>query len=598
MATQPGTGLFHRSFERWARRVRFRLALRRTLTGLAWGLALGGVAAAAAWYLRHGALRPWTVLLGVAGALIALGIAIRRRWSDGDVALYLDARLDAKEAISTAVELRSEAERPDAAREVIVSRAASALADADPSKARPRVLGRWHGLAPVAGAALAYMSWIPLPPAPPAPPAPPGAERVKVEDLKGLDKIIALEKLTPKSEAERERLKKIAEDAKKLRSQLREGMEKREAQADVAKLRDEIAAERQDLGDKKNRAGLEAAVRQLQKNGAMKDAAKALGDGDLVEFDKQMQQLANKVEKQDREEAKKALEEAEKAAREKGAGDVAKALEEQRKAFDKREAKAEALRELAKGLQGHLSEQAKKDLEEFGQTGSPEAQKRLAESLEKALEGMTPEERKRLAEQLQKQMDGSKGGSASPMTKQQIDDMAKRLASPEGQKELEKQLRELAKQNPSDGSKRQKGLGDADKGGAEAQRGLGMAPMPMDGQGNDPGNPGAGKSNGGKGDKGNPGGPGSHHDTGKGDHAGSTGKVASKDLRSKANAPMNPGVPMHGATLGRAPARAGETANQAGTGALGTVGPTELDGVERNQVPEEYREQVGRYFQP
>ena len=50
--------------------------------------------------------------------------------------------------------------------------------------------------------------------------------------------------------------------------------------------------------------------------------------------------------------------------------------------------------------------------------------------------------------------------------------------------------------------------------------------------------------------------------------------------------------------MGRTPGRAGETANKAGTGQLGVVGPSEVGAVERSEVPEEYREQVGRYFQP
>jgi hypothetical protein len=53
---------------------------------------------------------------------------------------------------------------------------------------------------------------------------------------------------------------------------------------------------------------------------------------------------------------------------------------------------------------------------------------------------------------------------------------------------------------------------------------------------------------------------------------------------------------MHGATLGRAPARVGETANERGSGALGSVGRTEIGAVEGTDIPEEYREQVGRYF--
>jgi hypothetical protein len=55
---------------------------------------------------------------------------------------------------------------------------------------------------------------------------------------------------------------------------------------------------------------------------------------------------------------------------------------------------------------------------------------------------------------------------------------------------------------------------------------------------------------------------------------------------------------MHAATLGRAPARAGETANQLGSGTLGRVGPAEVGAVEGADIPEEYREQVGRYFEP
>jgi hypothetical protein len=50
--------------------------------------------------------------------------------------------------------------------------------------------------------------------------------------------------------------------------------------------------------------------------------------------------------------------------------------------------------------------------------------------------------------------------------------------------------------------------------------------------------------------------------------------------------------------LGRTEGRAGESANLRGTGALGQVGASEIEGVTRGDVPEEYREQVGRYFQP
>lgn len=601
-------GRFHDSFERWAGRVRRRLALRRVVAGIAVGLALGSLLAALLWWLRLGELRPWAAALGLAGALIGGVVAWRRRWSDADVALYLDARLDAKEAISTAVELRTEAERADAAREVVVRHAARALAEGDPKRVRPRVLESWHGLAPVGAAALVWLSLIPLPPAPPAPEPAPGADLIRAENLQGLEKIEALEKLDARTPEQRERLKQLAEEAKKLRADLKNGLEKREALARIAKLRDDIAAERLKLGNEQNRAGLEAAVGKLSQTPQLKNAAKALGDGDLVEFDREMQKLANKTEEEDREAAKKALEEAAKAAREKGSKALAETLEEQRRLFDEREAKGQALRELAEALkgQGKLDEKTLEDLREFGESGSPEAQKRLAESMEKALQGLSEEERKKLAENLKKRMEEQqkKGQSGvQPLTKQQIEDMAKQLASPEGQKQLQEQLEELARQDPSKEAQREQGLDDAERGGAEAQKQLGAVPMPSEGGESCP-NPKSGgakpgdKAGGGPSKNDGKGGPGSKKDTGEGTHDGKTDPVPSKELRSKAQARLNPGAPMHGSTLGRAPGRAGDTANQQGSGALGEVAPGEISGVERSEVPEEYREQVGRYFQP
>jgi hypothetical protein len=55
---------------------------------------------------------------------------------------------------------------------------------------------------------------------------------------------------------------------------------------------------------------------------------------------------------------------------------------------------------------------------------------------------------------------------------------------------------------------------------------------------------------------------------------------------------------MPGAITTLTPGKAGATANQRGTGDLRTVGPGEVDGVERSDVPEEYREHVRQYFQP
>src|SRR5215208_5223303 len=116
-------GEFHRAFARWAISVRSRLILRAMLTGAAIGLLLAGMLAVWLWWQREPTLRPGTALLGAVGALAGAGYAIRRRWSDGDVALCIDARLSSQEAVSTAVELRDQAERDDRARALVVRRA-------------------------------------------------------------------------------------------------------------------------------------------------------------------------------------------------------------------------------------------------------------------------------------------------------------------------------------------------------------------------------------------------------------------------------------------------------------------------------------------
>ena len=184
------------------------------------------------------------------------------------------------------------------------------------------------------------------------------------------------------------------------------------------------------------------------------------------------------------------------------------------------------------------------------------------------------------------------------MTKKQLEEMAKQLGRKDGIEQLRKQLKELAKPESSNDAKREQGLRDAERGGSAAERGLGAMPIPMDGDGA----PGSGSPSGkpSPAEQSGPGGPGGKHDTGTGDHHGSTPELAAKELRAKADAHLSAGAPMHGATLGRAPARPGETANQLGlgSGSLGEAQKTEVGAVDHADIPEEYREQVGRYFEP
>jgi hypothetical protein len=587
LADAAATPELESSFARAARQVRGRLWLRRVLTGAAYGLCAGALAAGAAWWLRQGELRPLTGALGLVGAGLGAVLAARQRWTDEDVALYLDEKLESSEQIVTAVGLRDR--QSDAARHLQQS-AARVLSDAWPKLGGPKVWDAPQLAGPLAAAVIVWLSLAPLPPAPLVA-RPPGIEKVQLGNVPGLERIEALRDQKGRNPEDERRLRALAEEAKKLRGELGQGMEKRDALARLAKLRDSIAELRSEFGKGQNRQGLEAALGALGENPQLGKAARALGDGDITAFDKEMQRLANQAERQARESAKRALEEAERAAREKGAQGLADALKEQQSQFEQRSADAEALRELAQALEGQLDPEALEDLKEFGSTGDPEAAKRLAEAMGKALGKLSAEERKRLAERMKQKLGAD--GQAAPLTKEELEDLARRLASGEGQQELEERLKQLASPDQAPEAERDGALDDAERGAGEAERGLGATPMPAPG-----GQPGGGKPGESGNSKQSAGGPGSHHDTGRGDHVGQSQSVDAPELRAKAHVQRSGVGPMHAATLGRAPARPGDTANQRGTGSLGSVAPGEIGAVEQSEVPEEYREHVGRYFEP
>jgi hypothetical protein len=592
-------GSFRDVFRRFAGRVRRRLALERVLTGAALGLVLGAAASAAAWQTRHGALRPWMAVGGALGAVGGVLLARRKRWNDSEVALYLDGRLGGKECIATAVDLqRRESKADDPARAVVITHATEVLAKASSKDARVPWVRPWHLAIPLGLAAIGYVSLLPLPRAPVAPAAPPGADTVKLAEINGLEKIIDLANASARDEAQRQRLDKLAEDAKKLRDKLRQGMEKREAQAEIAKLKDAITAERLSLGDGEQRAGLESALGKLGENPDLKNAAKALGDRDIVSFDDEMEKLANRLEKEDRERAQKTLEEAAEAARKANAPDVAKALEEERKRLEEMAKKNQKLSELGKALGDGLPDDAKEALKDFqGGKGGAKEQQKLAEKMEEALGKLTPEERKRLAENMKKRAEQmGDGDTGEGPSKEQMKELAEELATPEGQKRLAEELKRMAEGEGEQGSEegqRQKKLDDAQEGAGECEGQLG-APMPVPVPGNKPGKNG-GKDGGKNGEN-----PQAGHSQGggPGDHKGQTGVVDGPGVKARASGPINKAPSMPGVTLGRTTGKAGETANIQGTGALGQAAPAELGAVERSDVPEEYREQVGRYFQP
>ncbi|WP_437658048.1 hypothetical protein [Sorangium sp. So ce1182] len=609
---------FSAAFARWSRRVRRRLALELILTGAAAGMVLGAAGAAAAWQTRHGTLRPWMAAGGLLGAAAGAAAAQRRRWSDPNVALFLDGRLGSSESISTAVELTAPEhgeegaprDTTSAAHEVVLAHATAALDRATAQQVRAPLWRPWHAGMPLAAAAIGYLSWLPLPPAAATAAPPPGAEQVRLAEIAGLERVIQLAEVDARDAEQRERLKKLAEDARNLREKLRSGVERREAQADLGRLRDAITAERLSLGEGEQRQGMESALGKLGADPGLKRAAKALGDRDLVAFDEEMERLANRLEKDDRERARKTLEEAAETAKRAGAPGVAKALEEQRKLLDQRGEQADRLRELAEALGESLGDEGRDALEGLGRTGSDSDARRLADSLEKALEKLSPDERRQLADQLGQRRAQPPGGAlGETASEEQLRELARQLATPEGQRQLEEQLRRLAEDGgpSSEEAERQRALDDAQRGAGEAEGQLGGTPLPAPvaggsnrsgPSGGEPGQSGQqGSAAGGSGSQG-PAQPGHSEGSGPGSHEGQTSAIAGGELRSRASARLNPGRPMPGLVMGRTAGRAGETANVQGEGALGVVGPQEIGGVEHSDVPEEYREQVGRYFQP
>jgi hypothetical protein len=595
-------GSFLELFRRWAGRIRRLLLGRALLTGLGLGLTAAALLALGLW--RAGvAGRPWAAgAAALVGLVAALVVARRRRWSDQDVALYLDGRLGSDEVVTTALGLGGEGAGETHA--VVLGRAEKALGSAHPRRLRPRFWSAPHLLAPAGAAALAYALYLP-PRVAAQPAAPPGLDRVTLADVRGLERLAELGSLAARDDEQRRRLDAIARDAKALREKLSKGVEKREAQAEIARMRDALRSERMSLGDGERRAGLEGALDQLSREPLTSSAAKALADGDLVRFDDAMQELANRREQSDRDRAKKALEEAAEAAKKAGASDVAKALNDQKKLLGERGERADELRALGEALGEGLTDEERQALSEFGRAPSDANARKLAESMQKALERLTPEERKRLAERLKKRMAQGQMGRPGSSSREQMRDLAEKLGTEEGRKKLEDELRELANEDTDDDeAERQRRLDEAERGlgegnGAEGQPGAGSgsegrpgAPVPLPGAGQ--GGPGGKGGKGGKGD--GQGGPG--EGGGPGDHAGESKKVDAAELRARAAGRWRGGAPPGGISVGRAAGRAGETANVQGSGALGTVGPGEVHGVDRAAVPEEYREQVGRYFQP
>jgi hypothetical protein len=593
--------LFESRFAHAAGVVRRALALRHVLDVTTAGALAGAVAGGIAWLLRA----PWflAVALGIAATALLLGVvrAARRRWSDTDVALFLDARLGCNEAVSTALEWRAPGgghagggdsparkEHPaDVTGEV--TRAADAALDGKKTDTfRPRVTRRLHASLPLLLAALGALAFVPPRALPPG--EGPAKDVVKAK-LDGLKKVEPLASIVPASKLEKQKLEAIAEAARQLAADAEKGVERKVALDALDKLRAQTMAERKLVPDASRRAGIDAAARALSRHPETAAAARALERTDLVALDEELERLADTVEARSREIAAQALEEAAAAARARGAGDVASVLEEQQRLLKKRSADSAAMKELGKLLGDKLSPEGSRQLSRLNR-GDAESAEALAQAMVDALKGLSEEERKRVAEALQKSAQSMASGQ--PMTAEQMKALAKALSGERGQADLKQALKQMASRDPSAEAAREAAISAALLGISEAQQTLssGQSREPGQGPGNQPGSqPGAGPDGPDESRQGVPspnGGPAAHH--------GSTPEVSASSLPARAAGTAFGGVPM-GRAPGSSPGTARKPLTELGS-APGAARPGDVAPVTRSDVPKEYRDQVGRYFAP
>lgn len=556
---------------------------------------------AAAMLLR---LEPRAAVVGTAacvGTVVGLVSAHRRRLTLHELSLYLDAKLETQEVLSTAFSVSSE---PDEVSTFIVDKAATLLTESNLQVARPKVWSKLQASVPLGLGMAVAVCLVPLAPLPQPMPPPPGSEVMTETVVPELERVIeVLDQVSPRDAEQEQRLQTLSEKAKQLKSKLKNGAAKREVQAELAELSQGVLAEKLSFGEGEERRGLERALGELD-DPSLAAAKQAIKDRDLTELDDETSRLANQLEKESREKARKALEDAAKAAREEGSETVAKELDRQAKKLKEEGSKADALKNAAEGLREQLSEQGKANLDALKNEGDPEAKRQLAKEVEEVLSKMSETEREALSEKLRaaakeaakkeankapeptaEQQPGTKSEKPPQPDAESLEQLAKQLQSGEGRKQLEEALKELAN-SPPNGA----GEGKNQELLEQAQQALKEAHGKTSGEG--------------KGQQAEAGPQEGTGDTGVGGSPTKKRRKApspvssGKSLKARANAPVRDGATLPTIKTGRAGSRPGEVANRVGSGALGRVSAEEVSGVSRSDVPEEYREQVGRYFEP
>lgn len=533
---------------------------------------------AIAWW-TSGAISPTVLLFAATGCVIAalviaMVVARRRRWADETIGLYLDARLGSRELVTSALSARA-ASVTTALHESVLTGAHRLLATHAAERAVPRIVHRGHAFAPLFLAAALGVSWLPPRVDPVAPPA---APMVRDADAKSLDSIEKLTKAPAMNAEQRKRLDDIAARAKELRQSLKDGLEQKEALARLAELGDAVRSERSTLGDSKNRPGLEEALRRIEREPALRDAARALGDSHLETLESELTRLADVANEVERRAVAKALEEAQKAAEARGSAEVGSLLRDQRRRFEERVEQSDTVRALAEALGKDAQSPA---LERWRKTGSTESAKQAAGDLAKALEKLSPEERQELAENLR-----AAQGNAAPDAPAD----SGRSTSAQNPDTLAETLRNFAQASPSPTLQREAALDGASRSLDEAQQSI---------SGTGPPSPGAASSEQGAIARGEATG-GASRGPGVGSHSGQTRALEGAPDPLKARVEVRPGEGMVSTQDNRRAPTGPQIAGDPG-GPLpspAAAAPGRVQGIDKTRVPGDYREQVARYFSP
>jgi hypothetical protein len=579
---------FQQIFRSRAKAARRWLLIRALLTGLSASATLLALCMFIRWVapeyvpalLNEGPTGTGPSTLALFGLVLLAVLPVGATWlsepGDSRLALYFDDRLRSAQCIVSAVE---DVSSPFA--EYLRSRAGELLAGAPADRLRPRVLRPVHAALPLAALAVGALLRVPAP-VPTKPPLPAGSRTLHAHALSEFEPLLDLYRAPGLNEADEALLRQLSAQARELERELTQGVSQRRAMSDLARMQDTISERLRASSPEAKDTGMQAAIAALRDNPDTVGAAEALRRGDLSKFDAEMRRLSSAEERASRHRARQALERARDATQAYPSPMANRLLSEQLSLFDSRAEAAEQIRELLRLTQ--LQPDEARAIEGNQRAAPPTNRAPSDEGPSVTLEAARKRE---LAQRLQA---GLERGTFDFTTKE-LDDMQSK-ANIDGQDSALPALANALSRHSalSDSARRHQALLNADRAVARLQHTLAERPFPLPSahaalgdrntyrKGQDEGEASSGRSD------------------EPGEHAGSTDAVGAMELRAKTNQPLDFRDGVFTSSKGRSNTghtRGVRTANQ---GEFRAVGPTQIESVQRSEIPSEYREQVSRYF--